>query len=381
MSNINLSVYKDAGFSTTQMRSLESFLASNPSIHWIKLNEQIGIYDLVLDNQMFSTFRSCPSYFIEAYVNGYVPKGEGGRVWFLDFGIVFHKMIELYYTHFRESSFNIQDWAFKTLIEEWNKAEMDYHSEHKEYKAIGGLMGFAGLLIAYATRYAPDNERLRVIGTEISFGHAKEVRLGHIGASQYEMESSAGGRYTVTTDIWLNCYLSGRIDVLVDDGKSICPLDHKTMASFRFDPSLRFETDEGPTGYIYAVNQILSSFIQSKSLDPSLMRRDCNKIIMNFISKSIPKEGERFKRMPVMKTTEQLESYRLRMLSTAEDIFRAMIRYTSTGVATRDTSKCTNWFMKECLYLPAHRQNSKANEFMILNTFFEKKDIWNTEEV
>jgi hypothetical protein len=376
--SLNLSIYKDAGFSTSQMRSLEALLESNPSIHWITLSPHTGIYELVLDNQMFSTFRSCPSHFIELYVNGYVPKGEAHRLWFLEFGILFHKMIEIYYNEFRSSSFNIQDWAFARCIKEWNDREMDYFSEHKEYKTIGGCMGLAGLLLSYATRYNSENERLRVIGTEISFGHNKEVPLGTLKTSTYHFNSIDLSQSYGPSD-WLNCHLSGRIDVLVDDGTSICPLDHKTMSSFRFDPTLKFEVDEGPTGYVYAVNQILPSFLRNMGLPPELLKRSCNKIIMNFISKSIPKEGERFKRIPIMKTTEQLEAYRSRMLATAEDIFRALVRYASTGAAWRDTSKCNNWFMNDCTYLHLHRQNSRENELLVLNSFFEKKEIWNTE--
>jgi hypothetical protein len=154
------------------------------------------------------------------------------------------------------------------------------------------------------------------------------------------------------------------------------------MAAFRFDPTMRFEMDEGPTGYIYAVNKILPQVLTAQGIDPASLRRNCNKIFMNYISKAIPKEGERFKRHPIMKTSEQLESYRLRMLATAEDLFKALIRYiVSNGVAVRDTSKCNNWYMHDCTYLSVHRQNSKQNELTVLESFFTKKEIWDTEEV
>lgn len=375
---INLGIYHDAGFSTTQIRTLESFLESNP-LHWITLFEQ-GIYELILDNQMLSTFRQCPAYFVEAYINGYIPKGEGARSWALDFGILFHKLIEVYYQEFRSSSFKLNEWGINRAVEEWNKAKMDFHSEHKEYKMLGGVQGFCGMLLAYGTRFAAENERLRIIGTEISFGKAKEVFLGSV-ITQGITTDTDGPKGLELNGVWLQCYLSGRIDVLADDGNSIMPVDHKTMASFRFDPTMRFELDEGPTGYIFAVNAILKSYLESKGIDPSTLKRSCNKILMNFISKTIPKEGERFKRLPIMKTTEQLELYRLRMLATGEDLFRALVRYANTGISSRDTSKCNNWYMRDCTYLGPHRQNSKTNEMVFLNTFFEKAPIWNTETV
>src|SRR6185437_11722110 len=333
MSNLNLSIYHDAGFSTAQMRGLEEFLSSNP-LHWIHLNPNTGIYELILDNQMMSDYRQCASYFVESHINGLALRG-GGKPWPLLFGEVFHYMIESYYKQFRDIKFDIQDWAVSQASAKWNELDLDQHRDHKEYKSMGGLMGFVGLITAYAIRYSAENERLRVIATEISFGHGKEVHLGNIETDH------------ITFDIpFLQCYLSGRIDLLVDTGDSICPLDHKTMGSFRFDPSEKYAQDEGPTGYIYAVDKMIPSI-----LPPSAMlNRSTNKIIMNYISKEIPKEKERFKRESIYKTTEQLETYRRRMLVTQEKIFRDLVAFANGTSTDRDTSKCKNWFMHDCTY-------------------------------
>ena len=211
--------------------------------------------------------------------------------------------------------------------------------------------------------FSAENERLRVIGTEIGFGHKKEVFLGSVG------NPSLYGAI-------LNCYLSGRIDLLVDTGDSICPLDHKTRGSFYPDPSLEYLTDEGPTGYLFAVKAMTSAIIPQ-----GMMKRNTNKIIMNFISKSIPSEGKpRFKRDTIYKTDEQLESYRLRMLSTQEEIFRNLVRFSSGLPVLRDTSKCQQWHRRECSFFHIHRQNSAENEELIRIANYEKREIWNTEE-
>lgn len=377
--NINYEVYKAAGFSHAQIDSLSALLEV-ADLHWITLNETTGIYELVLDNQMFSTFRQCPAHFVEAYIKGLSLKGEGSRAWPLDFGIIFHKMMEEYYMTFRNPTFDMQKWGIGQAQALWVDMNMDFHSEHKEFKSIGGMAGFCGMLIGYTMRFGPDNERLRVIGTEISFGKAKEVFLGSIWVERIDLTRIIVPQDKITVP-WLNCYLSGRIDVLVDDGNFICPLDHKTMGSFRSDPTMKFGMDEGPTGYIYAVSKILPEFLKSIGKEDVLIKRSTNKIIMNYISKSIPKEGERFKRDSIMKTTEQLEAYRQRMLLTSEDIFRMLVRFADTGYVWRDTSKCNNWFMHDCLYLPIHRQNSRANELVMINSMYEKNKIWNTEEV
>lgn len=340
-----------------KLDTVAEFLTKNPEIYWITFNPDSLSFDIVVDNQMMSTFRSCPSRFVLEYVEGRALR-TGGRSWFLDFGILFHKMIEIYYQEFRKKEFDIQYWASSILVEEWNRADMNYHKEHKECKSMGGLLGVSALLYSYAYKFSKENERIRIIGTEISFGKKKEVPLGSISI--------------------LNVYLSGRIDTLVDDGVYICPVDHKTMGSFRNDPAMRFEVDEGPTGYIYAVNQLLEKIVPADLT----LRRKCNKILMNFVSKAItPNPEDRFKRIPIYKTQAQLESYKMRMLQTAEDIFNTLYRYISTGVTIRDTSKCTNWMMSDCIFLPVHRQSSPQDELLMLDSMYIKTKIWDTEEV
>jgi PD-(D/E)XK nuclease superfamily len=367
MSNVNMSIYHDAGYSSSQIRSLETLLTQNPSIHWITLNPNTGIYEMVLDNSLMACFRTCPSLFINTWVEGWASKG--GRSWILDFGTLFHKMIEEYYKTFRSQNFNLGEWAVKRASEEWHEAQMNYHAQHKEFISMNGLTGFCTLLAGYSARFNADNERLRIIGTEIAFGRNKEVPLGRIVTN-------------INYTPYLSCFLAGRIDVLVDDRTSICPLDHKTKGNLRNDPSKFYEIDEGPTGYVYAVNSILPKLISSLGLEESLLQRNCNKIIMNYISKAACDDpNDRFKRLPIMKTQDQLESYRKRMLLTAEDIFHALIRYASTGNVTRSTDRCTGIFGSDCAFLPVHRQSSKENELQILNNFFNKKPIWNTENV
>ena len=365
MNELNLSIYHDAGFSTQQMRSLHSFLESNP-LHWIQVSPD-GVFELVLDNQMMSDYRACPSYFIEAHILGI---GSRGSNWYLEFGIWFHEMMKTYYTEFRETGFDMQNWAVNQGRMEWDKLNLDKHRDHKEYKSMGGFLGCMGLLVSYAMHFSAENERLRVIGTEIGFGHKKEVYLGSVTLFYDD--------YRPCTEImkYLDCYLSGRIDLLVDTGDSICPLDHKTRGSFYPDPVLEYETDEGPTGYLYAVKQMTQAIIPQ-----GMMNRNTNKIIMNFISKSIPSESKpRFKRSTVYKTDEQLESYRLRMLSTQESIFRDLVRFSSSLAVSRDTSKCQQWHRHECSFFAIHRQNSSANEELIRISNYDRREIWNTEE-
>jgi hypothetical protein len=168
------------------------------------------------------------------------------------------------------------------------------------------------------------------------------------------------------------------MDLIVDDGYFICPLDHKTMGSFRGDPSLQFETEEGPTGYIFAMSKILPTFVPAEQL----LKRDCSKILMNLISKK-PTDNpqERFKRFPVRKSAAQLEQYQWRMVATVEALVADLTRFSTSYPIQRNTTACTNWHMTTCIFRDVCRQASPEAEQATLTNGFLRLPIWNTEEV
>jgi hypothetical protein len=43
-----------------------------------------------------------------------------------------------------------------------------------------------------------------------------------------------------------------------------------------------------------------------------------------------------------------------------------------------DTSHCSNWFHRDCVYKPLHRVDP-ANQFVVLNTDYDTKPIWDPE--
>lgn len=329
---------------------------------WLYFDYNKNKLILIVDNHLLSTYRACPQHFIYAHVEGWKKKGilvaGAERNWFLDFGVILHEMLELYYKNFRSPTFDPIEWIREQAVPLWNEAQMDIHKEHKEYHKIGGLAGFIGLLTQYASVMTPENEKLRVLGTEVSFGQNLEVPL-YIG-EDFEL------------------YLAGRMDLIVDDGFFICPMDHKTMGTFKGDPALKFETEEGPTGYIYALRTVLPQFLS----EDEILKRDCSKILMNLICKE-PKADpkERFRRVPVRKTTEQLIKYQERMISTGEALIADMERYALSFSVGRNTQVCQNWMHLQCPYFDVCRQSSSIGEEATLRNGFVKAPIWNTEEV
>jgi hypothetical protein len=341
---------------------LIEFLDSN-SLPWVWFDRAKGKIIFVVDNHLLGTYRNCPQHFVYANIFGIHRKsqlveGEQQRVWNLDFGIVLHKMIELYYKNFRSPDFDVEKWAFERGVQEWLGMKMDIHNQEKEYKLIGGMFGFCGLLAQFAHTFSPQNEKIRVIASEVSFGRAGEVPL-HI-------------------DEDIEIYLAGRMDLIIDDGYFICPMDHKSQGVFRDDPGRNYETEEGPTGYIYTLSKILPKLVPAEMI----LKRDCNKIYMNLIQKKPETDASnRFKRVPIRKTQWQLQEYRDRQVSTVEGLFHDLERLAHDSSVRRNDKACTNWFHRDCSYRDVCRQNSAEGVYTTLNNGFVKLPIWNTEEV
>lgn len=341
------------------------YQVAHREVPWLSVHPLSGKVIIVVDNHLLSTYRACASFFMLCHVDGQQPKPRAGQAperkpWFLEFGIVFHVMIEHYYKHFRDENFSVVKWASELAYSVWTKHDMDYFKgRHPEYDTIGGLVGFQAMLIAYAHRFTPENEKLRVIGTEVAFGKNKEIPL-YIGPT-------------------VEIYLAGRMDVIVDDGYFIMPMDHKTCGTLKRDPLERYLTDEGPTGYVYALHKILPKMVSPETI----IKRDCNRILMNFISKQFDQKAplDRFKRQIILKSEEALEMYQLRMIATVQDLLENLERHFNNFPIPRDTQHCTDWYHAKCMYYDVHRQNSREGEQATLQNGFTILPIWDTETV
>lgn len=378
------------------MQYRDSIYKLTDKLHWLKIAPEDGVLELYLDNQMLQTFRMCEARFYEDYIEGYRPKGTLGRIWFLDFGRAFHKAIEIFYISNKENKFDLYTFIGKIAKEVWDKYEMEYwafeevwaSSKYNNYKELGGFIGFSSLLAQYALYFSKENEKFRIIGTELYFGKNKEVPL--LGSWTY---GEADYQYHIVNKLPFRLYLAGKIDLLIDDGFSIGPMDHKTSRDFRGqNPAHNYEIQEGMTGYVYAARKILAN-LQVGTLEEQVytkgLNRQCNKIWMNFIQVKDPGKSkvfsDRFKRVPLYKTDWELEEYRQRQISTAARIYQLLANYQENRSGLRpnyNTMACTNWMHRDCIYQPIHRLNTLESQLTILNSSFVKNqaEIWNPEE-
>jgi hypothetical protein len=370
------------------MNDLEKLKEYSSRLHWLKIAED-SVPELYLDHHMMSTFRACEAKFTEEFIYCVAPQGH--RVWFLDLGTAVHKMVELYYTHRKDPQFSIPLWATAIASKIWTGLDMDYYrtsefeKDRKNYSALNGFLGFSTWMLGYATYFSKENERFRVIGTELYFGKSKEVplfTLSEIESSDYKSELKIGDsfHYMVLREFPFRLYLSGKIDLLVDDGESICPMDHKTKAAFRGSPLIDYEIQDGMTGYVYAARSLVKAFNEVRTDRTPLNRKPTNKIWMNFLQTAYnEKLEERFKRIPLYKTDQQLEDYRLRQIRTASKIYDLLLGLDNGVTPDYDTSHCTNYMHSNCPFQNLHRLDSEAQKVVRANSFVQVK-CWNPEE-
>lgn len=332
--------------------------------HWLQIGED-GVIEMYLDHHSLATFRSCEASFELSMMAGIK---SNTRSWNLEFGIIFHKLIEDFYTMKRDEAFDSEFW-FKTAILLWKSKKMEEQfSEHKMYKVLGGLSGFIAMLGQYADHFAAEVDRLRVIGIEITFGRKREVPLGSFEVPDTTWCETYGYKKPV------RCYLTGRIDFLMDSGNAIGPLDHKTTAFFKGNPTNSYDPQEGMTGYVFATQQILK--LQFPEL---LAARKVDRIWMNFAQVTPTSNAiERFKRVPIFKTEWQLEEYRKRQLRTFHKIYDMVILGERPDW---NTSVCNNMFHSACQFQALHRQNTSSAMLQILKQDFIVAPLWNPENV
>lgn len=331
---------------------------------WIKVDEDKQIIELFLDHHMLSTMRLCESKFMLEHVLNIRPKGH--RAWALIFGAWIHFALEDYYEHIRTHDGKPPDpiaWLAKAK-EKWVELKIDaYKGIEDKYEDIGGWDGACSLLVQYYAFYM--EQRLRVVATEIPFGFDREVYLG-----QFIIQLGEGLYRELLT---VKCYLTGRIDLLVDNGYMIGPVDHKHTHIFRGDEWDKFNPHDGITGYIFGTNAILKKFFpdqQKQCLSGWIFH------IQGHHAAKARKTGEirpRFKVSRIDKMPSQLDDYTNRNLATFERIANMIF---NNKVPEWTTTACHNIYNRDCEYLQIHKQPREEWQYQI-QTFYNITLPWN----
>jgi len=315
-------------------------------------------FNLFADHHMLSALRKCEGYFVENILN----RSVRGKAWPFDFGIWIHSCIEYMYMNPVQRVLKWQQEFKATQVTKdatakycsapelvdygaslWNKMEFQkYHASHKQYIAFGGFSGAAKMLLHYWQNYGETREPLSIVGTECAFGGAKECLVGRF---------TSGGST-------INCYYSGRIDVIVDDGVSLGVMDTKSTNKYDGNELTNFTPHDGMMGYVFALRHILKS-----QFGEVYNGRPCNRVIINHVQVSDAKNyKDRFKRTPITYTLEQLDEWRERQLRS----FKKLYEITVLGQTPDwNTELCSHWYFKSpCPYQELHRQTPSSREII-----------------
>jgi len=361
--------------------------------HWCKYDPATNTVELYLDHFMLSGFRICEAKGYLEHIAHIKPKygvSSPRKPWFYDWGEYIHWCLEKFYGYYKNNKQppKVDEWIELCKMK-WQAMKMDeygdskllengliYPTDAKKFEEIKGWEGACGLLIEYYAFYM--DMRLRIIDTEITFGHNKEVYLGNFDLYSYYYQKVKKKLIEKFKKSEVKCYLTGRIDLLVDNGYKIGPIDHKNTHKFDGGEHDDFNPNDAITGYILACNEII------KKLDPDLYnRRPPLSAWIQHISGCHPstprdktkKPGPRFKTTPIDKTPEQLQEYKDRNLSTFKRVAELLF---NDKTPEWNTIMCNNIFHRTCEYRPIHR-NPSNQWFHIINDHYTVGErVWDT---
>jgi hypothetical protein len=325
--------------------------------HWLKYNPETDEIDMFCDHQMLSTLRQCEAKFqLEHFLN-IRPKGH--KAWNLVFGAWLHYCIEVYYNSIKNdpsmmgTPMPINDFITYAK-DKWKEMNLDAYKGDMKYDEVGGWNGALALIIEYYAFYM--QQRMRVVACEVTFGYNKEAFLG-----------------SFNIDYKVNCFLTGRIDMLADNGSLIGPVDHKHTHSFHGDEYDKFNPHDGITGYIYATNAIIKKYFPD-------FKGTCNTGWIYHLQGKAPAVERktkilrpRFKGSRIDKTPSQLEEYAIRQISSFKRIASLLF---DNEVAQWNTSTCNNLYGRQCEYREIHRQSSEYWPSTI-EQFYHIAEQWN----
>jgi PD-(D/E)XK nuclease superfamily len=371
------------------------------NFHWIKYDKNSNTIELFLDNYMLSASRVCEAKFYLEHILHIRPKPQSisketilpltGKIirkpWFFDFGEYIHWCLEQFYNHFKvnKSAPPVDFWINQCKMK-WVVMRMDEYAysiveaDVKKYEEVKKWEGVCGLLVQYYAYYM--DQRLRVIDTEITFGHNREVLIGTIITnSNYGVTQPHG----LELPLRIMCYLTGRIDLLVDNGYKIGPIDHKTTHKFDGFEHDDFNPHDGMTGYILAINEILKKYFPDSGSYTEYRPPTCHGGWIYHISATTPstprdksqKPGPRFKITPIDKTAQQLEDYKARQLSSFKRIAELLF---NDKTPEWNTNNCNNMFFRKCEYKPIHEQPSDQWQDIINRFYTIDTKGWDTRD-
>lgn len=349
------------------------------TFHWIKLAPD-GVLEFFCDHHILSTLRTCETKFQEEIVNNIIPRAGN---WSLHFGSTFHTWMEWFdeaedkhftgvwnqykpqsdsnvnvlapgsFTHIKE--INVANWITR-CHDFWVDNNLEQYKDEKGFNYLEGWSGAQNLLLHYWNKYSNGNERLRTVGSEISFGRDKEVPL-LLDAKKYWYAP-------------FRCFLTGRIDRVVDNGRVIGPLDRKTHVYFKGKEASKYKPHDAFLGYIYSLNKVMAALLDKE-------HKPCNSIIVDMIALKDPgpkaKIQQRFIRASRDFGPAEMSAFIDRQISSFSMLYEILV----LGRPTQwNTMSCHNQYYKDCPYKLLHEVSPEGRNGILQGFYKQREERW-----
>lgn len=304
-----------------------------------------GRWAFFFDSSTLRDFTNCEMLFYEKHVRNIRPRGQ--RKPKTDLGSWWSRTMELYYNALRVDDLTLQN-VIEFALHSWDEMKMEEIkvAYPKSYADFGGMQGAVLMATQYYENYVNVDARdWKIVSVEEGAGRLREVMVGE--------DEQVLVYYIVKPDLFV-----------IENGKFLCAVDHKTKDIIKSDLIHTFKPHQQLMGYLVAGQQLATQLRMDVTVDRS---------IINVAARDEPgprsKNQNRFMRIPVTYTQDQLQQWRVRTVESA----RRMRYCFERNFFQWNTDACHKY--GGCEFRPLHSQDRNAWPISI-NANYDKVAPW-----
>lgn len=288
-----------------------------------------GRWAFFFDSSTVRSFLSCEMLFYERHVRNIRPRGRKIKT---DLGQWWSHTMELYYNALRAGDLT-QQKVIEFALHAWSECKMEELkvSFPKSYTKFGGQHGAILMATQYFENYVDvDFRSWKVVSVEEGSGRLREILVGE--------NDKVVVYYIVKPDLFI-----------IEDGKYLSPVDHKTKDTITSELVHTFKPHQQMMGYLVAGQQLATQL----GLDVVVDR-----CMINVAARNEPgpraKRQDRFLRIPISYSHKQLFDWRMRTIEVA-----TRLRYCfENNVWLWNDDACHKY--GGCEFRPLHSTDSEA---------------------
>jgi hypothetical protein len=307
-----------------------------------------GRWQFFIDHSTLKDFMMCEEYFEYRHVALIKPRGKGSVS--MNVGSWWSRTLENIYTYIQQHGDISLSQCQLISADAWNELRMNDLKDQKQFKDFGGHNGAIVMIDDYYTAHITDDiRRLKIISAESGFGLKGEIPIG--------------------SNNMVVVYWVGKPDLVILDGRRLCPFDHKSVSRIDGDIHGRYKPHPQIAGYIFATRLLA----QQAKLDVTVDRA-----IVNVCSRKAPSENPRDgkKRPRFVRTLVSYNEYELRewQLQTLDKVTR-MRHAIEHGDFLWNENMCSNMYFKPCPYRALCSQPENVRPVIIQGNY-DRAERW-----